>query len=266
VGLLCRTSERSDAAAHGTRALAEELGRRLGAEPRLVGSPPVDAAPAHYDSDLARSRGCLLEAGGQVEDALTAGAMPILVSGHCPVCMTTLPAVARARPDVRLLWLDAHGDFNTPQTTESDFLGGMCLAAACGRWDAGLDQTAFDPRRVVMCGVRDLDAGERVEIDSAGPIVIGAQLETLVYLTNALDGAPVFVHLDLDVLDPEIFPAQYPADGGITDEKLLDLLEAVASAAEIVGVEITGFEAPPDDAERDRLARLVADAVEPLLP
>ena len=40
-------------------------------------------------------------------------------------------------PDVRVLWLDAHGDFNTPETTPSGFLGGMCLAAACGRWDAG---------------------------------------------------------------------------------------------------------------------------------
>ena len=50
----------------------------------------------------------------------------------------------RLDPDVRIVWLDAHGDFNTPETSASGYLGGMCLAAACGRWDAG-SATAFDP-------------------------------------------------------------------------------------------------------------------------
>ena len=52
--------------------------------------------------------------------------------------MGTLPALARTRGDAKLLWLDAHGDFNTPETTGSGYLGGMCLAGACGLWDTGV--------------------------------------------------------------------------------------------------------------------------------
>ena len=81
--------------------------------------------------------------------------------------MTTFQAVVRHVPDVHVLWLDAHGDFNTPDTTPSAFLGGMCLAAACGRWDAGFEPS-LEPARVLMCGVRDLDAGERVLVETAG--------------------------------------------------------------------------------------------------
>ena len=77
--------------------------------------------------------------------------------------------------------------------------------------------------------------------------VIGASpVETLVAVKNALDGAPVYVHLDLDVLDPEIFPARFPAPGGFAPEKLFDLLEAVVDDCELVGVEVTSFEAPDD--------------------
>jgi arginase family enzyme len=121
------------------------------------------------------------------------------------------------------------------------------------------------PERVILCGIRDLDDGERKLLERSGATVIGPQVETLVYLQNALDGAPVYVHLDLDVLDPSVFPAQFPADGGLTEERLRDLLEAVADASEVVGVEVTAFEAPEDDEERARLAALVAEAVEPLL-
>ena len=60
--------------------------------------------------------------------------------------MTTFQAVVRHAPDVHVLWLDAHGDFNTPETTPSGFLGGMCLAAACGRWDSGFEP-ALEPAR-----------------------------------------------------------------------------------------------------------------------
>ena len=61
--------------------------------------------------------------------------------------MTTLPTVLRHVPEARVVWLDAHGDFNTPATTPSGFLGGMCLAAACGRWDAGLGDSRWSTRR-----------------------------------------------------------------------------------------------------------------------
>jgi arginase len=258
VGLRCRTSDQTPDAGRGVEALAPALADRLAVEARMIGTA---GEPRHapYDADLADSRGCLLEAGGQVDDALNAGRFPALVSGDCSVALTTLPAVARNRPDAKVLWLDAHGDYNTPETTESKFLGGMCLAGACGLWDAGLGQEPLPAERLVLCGIRDLEDGEREALERGSVTVIGAALETLVYVVNALDDAPVYVHLDLDVLDPEVMPARYPADGGLSQEKLYDLLDAVAEACEVVGMEITCLEDP------DR-AGLVVDTISPLLP
>jgi arginase len=267
VALRCRTSDRTPAAVRGVDALAPLIGKRLGREPREVGSPgePRDSS---WDEDLRDSRGCLLEAGGQVDDALSAGRLPVLLAGECSIGLTTLPTVMRHRPDTVLLWLDAHGDFNTPDTTESGSLSGMALAGACGRWDAGLvpiEQKVPDDR-VVLAGVRDLDGGERESLERSDVTVVGASpVETLVAVKNALDGAPVYVHLDLDVLDPAIFPAREPAPEGLAPEKLFDLLEAVMADCELVGVEVTTFEAPEDDEDRQEAAAIVMRVLEPLL-
>jgi arginase len=250
--LLCRTSDRDARGAQGAEALAFELATRLGTEARNVGSPG-EPRESGWEDDLRDSHGCLLEAGGQLDDALTAGRYPILTSSDCSICMTTLPALMRQRPDAWVLWLDAHGDFNSPDTTPSGFLGGMCLAAACGVWDSGLG-AGLDPARVVMCGVRDVDPGERVLLDTRGVGLV----ERPSQLADALDGRPVFVHLDLDVIDPTILPAKFPAPGGLSDGGLRTLLGEVSEAVDLIGVEITGLLAP------DR-ARRVATMVEPLL-
>jgi arginase family enzyme len=256
VGLCCRTSDQTPDAGLGVQELAPALARRLGTEARIIGTPPEEIpAGAAWESDIRDSRGCLLEAGGQVDDALAAGRSPVLVAAECSVALTTLPAVVRHRPDARVLWLDAHGDFNTPETTTSGYLGGMCLAGACGRWDPGLGQEPLPVERLVLCGVRDLEAGERAALERAGVPVIGSQLETLVHLVNALDDAPVYLHLDLDVLDPMELPARHPVDGGLTYEKLFDLLDAVTEACELVGFEVTCLE---DAARADDIAEVLA--------
>jgi arginase family enzyme len=254
VALACRTSDRQASGAQGALALAEELGRRRGVEPRVVGSPGEPRA-AGFADDLRDSRGCLLEAGGQLEDALGAGAFPALLASDCSVCLTTLPALLRHEPGAAVLWLDAHGDFNTPDTTASGFLGGMCLAGACGLWDTGFDGPRLDPAQVVMCGVRDLDGPERVLLETRGVGMVERPSE----LAELLGGRRVFVHLDLDVLDPTVLPAQFPAPGGLSDGGLRTLLAEVSGAAEVVGCEITALAAP------DR-ARRVATIVDPLIP
>jgi arginase family enzyme len=245
VALLCRTSDRSGDGAAGARALGELLGARMvGSE----GSPHNGG----YEEDLRDARGCLLEAGGQVDDAYEAGRIPILLAGSCAICVSTLPVVMRREPDAWVLWLDAHGDFNTPETTTSDFLGGMCLSAACGLWDAG-HGAGLDPARVVMHGVRDLDGAEKVLLETHGVGVIERPAE----LADALDGRAVFVHLDLDVLDPEVLPADFPVPGGLDFDQLRRLLDLVAGAADVIGAEITS--AHPEHADA------IADAIAPLL-
>ena len=254
VGMLCRTSDRSPDGAAGTEALATELAARVGVEARLIGTPAA-ARSANWDDDLRASRGCILEAGGQVDDALAEGNYPVLVTSDCSVCLTTLPAVVRHHPEATILWLDAHGDFNTPDTTISGFLGGMCLAGACGLWDAGLDMPKVDPGAIVMCGVRDLDGAELVLLETHGVV----RMTRPGLLADALAGREVFVHLDLDVLDPSVLPAQFPAPGGLSDGGLRTLLAEVAGACELLGCEITSFGSP-------ELAELIATVVDPLIP
>ncbi|WP_051222020.1 arginase family protein [Conexibacter woesei] len=257
VGMLCRSSERVSGAARGTLALVEALGERHGVEGRLIGSPPADVAIQDWPDDLRESRGCLLEAGGQIDDALAAGNRPVLVIPDCSPSLTTLPAVVRHRPDATVLWLDAHADFNTPETTASKYLGGMCLAAACGLWDSGLvddDAPRVDPARVVMCGVRDIDGPEVVLLETKGVV----RLSRPGLLADALDGAEVFVHLDLDVLDPSIMASPFPAPGGLSDGGLHTLLTEVAASCNLIGCEIAGFHDPS-------LTELIATVVDPLL-
>jgi arginase len=264
VALVCRTADRTPGAVRGAQTLAPLIGKRLGVEPRTIGTP-ADPRETRYDEDLRDSRGCLLEAGGQVEDALTGGRVPVLAAADCSIAVTTLPAALRHRPDARVLWLDAHGDYNTPESTGSGYLGGMCLAGACGEWDAGLGET-IDAERLVLAGVRDLDGGERELLEGSAATVIGASVvETLVAVKNALDGAPVFIHLDLDVLDPEEFPAAVPAPGGLSSDKLYDLMEAVADDSELVGIEVTAFEAPDDGDELADAAETAMRVLDPLL-
>jgi arginase len=264
VALVCRTADRTPGAVRGVQTLAPLIGKRLGVEPRTIGTP-TDSRETRYDEDLRDSRGCLLEAGGQVEDALTGGRVPVLAAADCSIAVTTLPAALRHRPDARVLWLDAHGDYNTPESSGSGYLGGMCLAGACGEWDAGLGDT-IAPERLVLAGVRDLDDGERELLERSDPTVIGASVvETLVAVKNALDGAPVFIHLDFDVLDPEEFPAAFPAPGGLSSDKLYDLMEAVADDSELVGIEVTAFEAPADPDELADAAETAMRVLDPLL-
>ena len=259
VALLCRTSDRTPAHVRGVQALAPLVAEQAGIEPRFIGSPG-EAREQDWSDDLRDSRGCILEAGGQVDDALVAERFPVLLAGDCSISITTLPTVARHFPESYVLWLDAHGDFNTPDTTPSGFLGGMCLAAACGRWDAGLIDDVVDPAQVVMCGVRDLDGQERVLVETAGIRTVRPS-----QLADMLDGEDVYVHLDLDVLDPSVLPSLFPADGGLSDGGLRTLLGEVAGVARLLGVEITAFEAPADEAETEALAETIATIVQPLL-
>jgi len=219
-----RTSDRTDGAGAGAQALAERLGGRVigEAEP---------GRPRDWSEDLPDARPVLDAAAAEISAALDQDELPLLTASDCSICISTLPTVARRVPDVRFLWIDAHGDFNTPETTPSGFLGGMCLAAACGRWDAGRPGT-IDPERVSFLGVRDLDPGERVELDDAG---VG---------TGVPDDGPVYVHLDLDGLDPSVMPVQFPVPGGLAAEEVREVLARLVAERRLAGLEVTAFEQP----------------------
>jgi arginase len=224
--LRARTSDRTDGAGAGAEALARALGGEVVGE-----AEPGEPRP--WDRDLETSRPVL-------RAAAEAAARPgVITASDCSICLATFPAVAAREPGVRFLWLDAHGDFNTPQTTPSGFLGGMCLAGACGRWDAGVD-APVDPARVHLVGVRDLDPGEREEVAAAG-LRIGVP-----------EDGPVYVHLDCDVLDPSVLRSQFPVPGGLNLEGLGALLAPLRDR--VVGVEVTALE---DPSRAEQIARVL---------
>ncbi|MGH7912013.1 MAG: arginase family protein [Candidatus Dormibacteraceae bacterium] len=231
--LLCRTSDYGHGAAEGAAALAAALGDRWGVPPRSIGEVQ-EGRRAHWRDDLRAAAVCLREAGQRVADDLEAGRSPVLFSGHCPPCMATLPQVLRHLPECRVLWIDAHPDFNSPQTTPSDFLGGMCLAAACGLWESGFGGDLPGAQVVVTDG-RDVDPGERVLLEEAGVALLEPSRAA-----GAIADHDVFIHLDLDVLDPACLPGlEFPAPGGLDLAGLEALLRGVVERARLVGIEIT---------------------------
>lgn len=236
--LLGRTSDYSRHTAEGAEALAAALGRSAGVEPRPLGEVE-DGRRARWQDDLRDSGPLLLEAGRRIAADLDVGHVPVLCSGHCPPCMTTLPEVVRHVPECRVLWIDAHPDFNSPDTTPSQFLGGMCLAAACGVWESGLG-AGVRPSQVVVTDGRDTDPGERELLQEAGVSVLPPH-----EAEDAVAGHDVFVHLDLDVLDPTVLPGfEFPAPGGLHLQALEALLSGVASRSRLVGIEITDCPSP----------------------
>jgi len=234
-----RTSDRTARAGEGAQLLAERLGGTVVGEP---GEPAV----RDWSVDLPDARPALEAAAAALREAFAAGALPVLTASDCSICLATLPEVVLHEPDVHVAWIDAHGDFNTPESTPSGFLGGMCLAASCGRWEAEGWPGTLDPSRVHLLGVRDLDPGEEAEVTAAG---ISAEIP---------EGVPLYVHLDTDVLDPSVMAAQFAVPDGWDERRLRAELAELAADRRIVGVEITAL-------EDHRAVELVADAIRPLL-
>ena len=242
-----RTSDRTPYGARGSELLGAAL---AGDAARLVGepSPPVVRG---WEEDLAAARPVL-----EAAAAAMAEPAPVLIAAQCTIALATLPVLAAREPGTVVVWLDAHGDFNTPATSGSGYLGGMPLAAACGLWDGGYG-AGLDPARVVLADARDLDPAEREALDRAGVRRLRPR-----EVAGAVRGERVFLHLDLDILDPTVMAAAVPAPGGLSLDELAAVLRDLGAAATIVGLEVTAF----DDPEPERLAQPLADAIRPVLP
>ena len=164
------------------------------------------------------------------------------------------------------MWVDAHGDLNTPETTPSGFLGGMPFAILLGwchdelRTAAGLDP-ALPEERAALVGARDLDPGERDAIARSRLVVAD---DVAAALAGLPDDAPLHVHLDGDVLDPEDAPGvDFPAPGGWRLPHLVDEMAALAATGRVVGVSLCCGN-PRRDPE-GRSAAAYARALEPVL-
>ncbi len=192
------------------------------------------------------------------------GARPVAVTGDCCAAIAAVTGLQRAGLAPRVLWLDAHGDFNTPATSPSGFVGGMPLAMLVGRGDqVVLERLGTRPvpeSAVALFDARDLDPAERVAVEGSEVRHVRT-LESLDAL--ALNGEPVHVHLDADVLNPLDAPAMsYPAAGGPRLDELEAALARLARRARIASVSLTTWAMDKDAKGRTERAVLrLLDAV-----
>jgi arginase len=207
---------------------------------RFGDGAPEQALTANLPRLLAASR-----------EAATAGT-PVVVMSECTLVPPVLAAVRERHPDVALVWIDAHGDLNTPATTPSGFLGGMPFAQLLGwcfddwRRLAGLEPP-FPEERAVLVGGRDLDPGERESVDRS---VIHESGDADGALAALPPDAPLYVHVDTDVLDPSLTPdAGFPAPGGWSVERMRAELGVLAASGRVVALSICPSAPPALDAE-----------------
>jgi arginase len=259
-----RISEETPRDLLGVQRLAAELARHGHGPVSQLDGPVGPFRRTPWPDDLSAATPTLRAAAESAEAAIHDGIVPITLATDCSLALGTLPAVGGAVQDAMVLWLDAHADFDTPETSTIDFLGCMSLAGACGAWDSGLG--SLDPGRVVHLGARalpgDFDFAGQEEGRGALRLLAGDGDGAL----RALGDAPVYVHLDPDVLDPTVFPVPYGRPGGLGADALLELLEAVAARGPVVGVEVTAFHEPVDRADAGRVSGLLARAVGRLSP
>jgi arginase len=151
--------------------------------------------------------------------------------------------------DLAVVWLDAHGDLNTPASSPSGHFHGMALRTLLGQGPVSLTaalRRPLVPRQVFLAGTRDLDSPEAQFVTSAGISVTTcdelAAPEVLVERIRSAGHDHVYVHLDLDVLDPSIFPdALMPTPGGITPAAVASAIRALNDAHDVVGLSVVEY-------------------------
>ncbi|HVC81805.1 MAG TPA: arginase [Chloroflexota bacterium] len=221
----------------------------------------------HLDEILAASR----DLADLVTEARADDRLPVILGGDHSIALGSIAGAARGRT-LGVLWIDAHGDFNTHETTPSGNIHGMPLAASCGLGDPRLVNLAYpgpkvDPRHVALVGVRDLDEPEKVLLRQAGVSVFTMQhidrqgmdqvmAAALKIVSTGTDG--VLASLDLDVLDPREAPGVgTPVAGGISYREAHLIMELLAESGHMVALDLV--EVNPILDRENGTARLAAE-------
>ena len=188
----------------------------------------------------------------QVREAVAGGEFPLVLSGNCNTAVGTIAGLGAS--DLGVVWFDAHADFNTPETTTTGFTDGMGLAIIVGHcWKemaGGVPGfSAVAERDVVLAGVRAIEPAEEERLAASDVSVVGADrigLEAPGNLEVALDGlkSRVYVHLDLDVLDPEKAGKanEFAPAGGLSAEDLKTALGVVRERFAVAAAGIASYD------------------------
>ncbi len=213
----------------------------------------------------------------RVEGLLGNGQVPVVLGGDHSLSIGSVDGVARhcraIGRELFVLWLDAHADFNTPETTPSGNMHGMPLAALCG--EAGLDaifaegHPILPPTNVHLFGIRSVDRGERALLQAGGVDVVDIRLideygvavplRRILDRVNAKNGL-LHVSLDVDFLDPAVAPgAGTTVPGGATYREAHLIMEMLHDSGLVGSLDVV--ELNPFLDERGRSAMVLADLV-----
>jgi arginase len=243
----------------GIKAALSGLGHQVEEELRAVRVPIAD----HSDEGDPRVKflgpivqGCETLA-SLVGEAVTGGAFPLVMGGDHSIAVGTLAGLgATYRKEGKrwgVIWIDAHGDFNTPETSPSGNIHGMSLAAACGLGHPALtllggDFRKVDPACVVVIGARDVDAGEKQNLRNAGVQVFTmadvdrlgmAEVVRRTLEDHLGEVEALHVSFDVDSMDPEVAPGVgTPVRGGLTYRELHFLMETICSDGRAASAEV----------------------------
>ncbi len=201
-----------------------------------------------------------------VRDALqlaihTASAMPIVIGGDCGAELGSI-ASAIADGTTAVVWIDAHPDINTPESSPSGAFHGMVVRTLLGEGPEGLVPAApLNPKHLVLAGTRALDDAESDFVAEAGIRLIGVDELDAGSITSALEATgatSVYLHVDLDVLDPAYVDGiGFPEPFGVSLQQLLDVIAAAKAALPLVGAGVTEFAPSSPESAVDDLGSIL---------
>jgi len=223
---------------------------------------PAAMAPQRGAAGLLQVEQLAAQQRTRVAEFYRRGDLLLSVGGDHSAALGSISALRSLGEQFDLIWIDAHGDFNSPGTSPSGNVHGMVLAMLCG-YSPG-SPAWLDGRRASVLGARDLDPGEVHLLRRAGVRVLSptGTLEQLGELLTNM--APrVFVSFDLDSLDPTCAPGvSTPAPGGFSLAEVTHLMSAVARRSQVIGLDIVEYNPGRDRGNATAHAALAAiDAV-----
>lgn len=251
------------------RLIADGIVARLVEREHRVTRSDVELAAGAWRAEIGGAFDIARALAREVRSARADGAFPLVLAGNC---MSAVGVVAGLGGSTGVVWCDAHGDFNTPDTTVGGFLDGMALATVTGRcWPqlcAGIPGfTAVPDARVWLVGARDLDGLEAAALAQSTVHRIpatGVGADAAAQVTDALSEVDqLFIHLDLDVLDPADARAnEYAAPAGVRLGALTAMLRALAQRAPVAALTLSAYDPAYDaDGRTSRAAFSLVDAV-----
>jgi arginase len=190
---------------------------------------------------------------GAVATSVQGGRLPLVLGGDHSIALGSIRGAAKHKK-LGLLWIDAHADFNTDETTPSGNIHGMPLAALCGLGDRRLTRLwdeavpVVDPKNVVVLGARDLDLGEKKNLREAGVRVLSLEQidrtgmyasvsQAIEQISRDTDG--IYLSFDVDSLDPRHAPGVgTPVPGGLTYREAHLACEMVAETGKLAGMDM----------------------------